>query len=148
VTFAVDADGLLNVSAIEQSRGVQAHIEVKPSYGLTDQEIESMLRDSIAHASEDKLVRSLKEQQVEAERVIEALQAALAEDGELLLDKAERQQVDGALDALRKVLGDGDQVQIKKQISELEKSCGFYVERRMNQSIQQAMSGHSVDEFE
>jgi molecular chaperone HscA len=148
VTFAVDADGLLSVSAIEQSSGVQAHIEVKPSYGLTDQEIETMLRDSIDHADEDKQARSLREQQVEAERVIEALQAALAEDGERLLDTTERQQVNAALETLRSVSKGGDQAQIKNQIAELEKSCGFYVERRMNQSIQQAMSGHSVDEFE
>ncbi|MCG7957759.1 MAG: Fe-S protein assembly chaperone HscA [Candidatus Thiodiazotropha taylori] len=148
VTFAVDADGLLSVSAIEQSSGVQANIEVKPSYGLTDQEIETMLRDSIAHADADKQARSLREQQVEAERVIEALQAALAEDGERLLDATERQQVDAALETLRSVSKDGDQEQIKNQIAELEKSCGFYVERRMNQSIQQAMSGHSVDEFD
>ncbi|MCG8488526.1 MAG: Fe-S protein assembly chaperone HscA [Chromatiales bacterium] len=148
VTFAVDADGLLSVSAIETSSGVQANIEVKPSYGLTDQEIETMLRDSIAHADEDKQARSLREQQVEAERVIEALQAALAEDGERLLDAAERQQVDVALETLRSVSKEGDQAQIKNQIAELEKSCGFYVERRMNQSIQQAMSGHSVDEFD
>ncbi|MEJ2622230.1 MAG: Fe-S protein assembly chaperone HscA [Candidatus Thiodiazotropha sp.] len=148
VTFAVDADGLLSVSAIEQSSGVQAHIEVKPSYGLTDQEIETMLRESIAHADKDKQARSLREQQVEAERVIEALQAALAEDGEKLLDATERQQVDAALETLRKVSQDGDQAQIKSQIAKLEKSCGFYVERRMNQSIQQAMSGHNVDEFE
>ncbi|MCG7893298.1 MAG: Fe-S protein assembly chaperone HscA [Candidatus Thiodiazotropha taylori] len=148
VTFAVDADGLLSVSAIEQSSGVQANIEVKPSYGLTDQEIETMLRDSIAHADADKQARSLREQQVEAERVIEALQAALAEDGERLLDATERQQVDAALETLRNVSKDGDQEQIKNQIAELEKSCGFYVERRMNQSIQQAMSGHSVDEFD
>ncbi|MET0073723.1 MAG: Fe-S protein assembly chaperone HscA [Candidatus Thiodiazotropha lotti] len=148
VTFAVDADGLLSVSAIEQSSGVQANIEVKPSYGLTDQEIETMLRDSIVHADQDKQARSQREQQVEAERVIEALQAALAEDGERLLDAKERQQVDAALETLRNVSKDGDQEQIKNQIAELEKSCGFYVERRMNQSIQQAMSGHSVDEFE
>ena len=148
VTFAVDADGLLSVSAVEQSSGVQANIEVKPSYGLTDQEIETMLRDSIAHADADKQARSLREQQVEAERVIEALQAALAEDGERLLDATERQQVDAALETLRSVSRDGDQEQIKNQIAELEKSCGFYVERRMNQSIQQAMSGHSVDEFD
>ncbi|MCG7965081.1 MAG: Fe-S protein assembly chaperone HscA [Candidatus Thiodiazotropha taylori] len=148
VTFAVDADGLLSVSAIEQSSGVQANIEVKPSYGLTDQEIETMLRDSIAHADADKQARSLREQQVEAERVIEALHAALAEDGERLLDATERQQVDAALETLRNVSKDGDQEQIKNQIAELEKSCGFYVERRMNQSIQQAMSGHSVDEFD
>ncbi|MEJ2403766.1 MAG: Fe-S protein assembly chaperone HscA [Candidatus Thiodiazotropha sp.] len=147
VTFAVDADGLLSVSAIEQSSGVQAHIEVKPSYGLTDQEIETMLRDSIAHANEDKLARNLREQQVEAERVVEALVSALAEDGDRLLDAAERARVDQALDDLKGVVDATDPQQIKTRIAELEKTCGFYVERRMNQSIQQAMSGHSLDEF-
>ncbi|MCU7936577.1 MAG: Fe-S protein assembly chaperone HscA [Candidatus Thiodiazotropha sp. (ex Dulcina madagascariensis)] len=148
VTFAVDADGLLSVSAIEQSSGVQASIEVKPSYGLTDNEIETMLRDSIAHAGEDKLARDLREQQVEADRVIEALEAALAEDGERLLDQKERQRVESALDGLRAVARADQRQVIKAAITALEKRCGFYVERRMNQSIQQAMSGHKVDEFE
>ncbi|MCU7923572.1 MAG: Fe-S protein assembly chaperone HscA [Candidatus Thiodiazotropha sp. (ex Dulcina madagascariensis)] len=148
VTFAVDADGLLSVSAIEQSSGVQASIEVKPSYGLTDNEIETMLRDSIAHAGEDKLARDLREQQVEADRVIEALEAALAEDGERLLDQKERQRVESALDRLRAVARADQRQVIKEAIAALEKRCGFYVERRMNQSIQQAMSGHKVDEFE
>ncbi|MCU7906999.1 MAG: Fe-S protein assembly chaperone HscA [Candidatus Thiodiazotropha sp. (ex Epidulcina cf. delphinae)] len=148
VTFAVDADGLLSVSAIEQSSGVQASIEVKPSYGLTDNEIETMLRDSIAHAGEDKRARDLREQQVEADRVIEALEAALAEDGERLLNQEERRQVASALDGLRSVARADQRQVIKAAIAALEKRCGFYVERRMNQSIQQAMSGHKVDEFE
>ncbi|MCU7931995.1 MAG: Fe-S protein assembly chaperone HscA [Candidatus Thiodiazotropha sp. (ex Codakia rugifera)] len=148
VTFAVDADGLLSVSAVEQSSGIQTSIEVKPSYGLTDNEIETMLRESITHASEDKLARSLREQQVEADRVIEALEAALADDGERLLNSGERQQVESALDKLRSVARADDQSIIKKAIEALEEHCGFYVERRMNQSIQQAMSGHNVDEFE
>ncbi len=148
VTFAVDADGLLSVSARETGSGVQASIEVKPSYGLTDNEIETMLRDSIAHAGDDKLARSLREQQVEAARTIEALEAALADDGERLLNSEERRQVEDALAALRQVAQSDDQKQIKAGIEALEQACGFYVERRMNQSIQQAMSGHKVDEFE
>ncbi|MCU7873727.1 MAG: Fe-S protein assembly chaperone HscA [Candidatus Thiodiazotropha sp. (ex Lucinoma borealis)] len=148
VTFAVDADGLLSVNAVEQSSGIQTSIEVKPSYGLTDNEIEIMLLESIAHASEDKLARSLREQQVEADRVIEALDAALVDDGDLLLNSEERQQVESALDKLRSVARATDQSIIKKAIEALEERCGFYVERRMNQSIQQAMSGHNVDEFE
>ncbi|MCU7813847.1 MAG: Fe-S protein assembly chaperone HscA [Candidatus Thiodiazotropha sp. (ex Rostrolucina anterorostrata)] len=148
VTFAVDADGLLSVGAVEQSSGIQTSIEVKPSYGLTDNEIETMLLESIAHASEDKLARSLREQQVEADRVIEALDAALADDGDLLLNSEERQQVESALDKLRSVARATDQSIIKKAIEALEERCGFYVERRMNQSIQQAMSGHNVDEFD
>ncbi|MCU7865084.1 MAG: Fe-S protein assembly chaperone HscA [Candidatus Thiodiazotropha sp. (ex Lucinoma borealis)] len=148
VTFAVDADGLLSVNAVEQSSGIQTSIEVKPSYGLTDNEIETMLLESIAHASEDKLARSLREQQVEADRVIEALDAALVDDGDLLLNSEERQQVESALDKLRSVARATDQSIIKKAIEALEERCGFYVERRMNQSIQQAMSGHNVDEFD
>ncbi|MCU7849023.1 MAG: Fe-S protein assembly chaperone HscA [Candidatus Thiodiazotropha sp. (ex Lucinoma kastoroae)] len=148
VTFAVDADGLLSVGAVEQSSGIQTSIEVKPSYGLTDNEIETMLLESIAHASEDKLARSLREQQVEADRVIEALDAALVDDGDLLLNSEERQQVESALDKLRLVARATDQSIIKKAIEALEERCGFYVERRMNQSIQQAMSGHNVDEFD
>ncbi len=148
VTFAVDADGLLSVSAVEQSSGVQASIEVKPSYGLTDNEIETMLRDSMAYAQDDKQARSLREQQVEADRVIEALEAALAADGERLLNTDERNQVEAALNGLRALARSDDGTAIKAGIEELEKECGFYVERRMNQSIQAAMSGHNVKDFE
>ena len=148
VTFAVDADGLLNVSAMEESSGVQASIEVKPSYGLTDNEIETMLRDSMAHAEDDKEARSLREQQGEADRVIEALEAALAADGDALLSAAERQQVDAALNNLRALARADSSSEIKAGIEALEQACGFYVERRMNQSIQTAMSGHNVKDFE
>jgi molecular chaperone HscA len=148
VTFEVDADGLLSVSARETGSGVEASIEVKPSYGLTDSEIENMLRDSIAHAGEDKLARSLREQQVEAERTIEALEAALADDGDRLLNADERCLVESALDELRDLAHADDQKVIKQGIEALERVCGFYVERRMNQSIKQAMSGHKVGEFE
>ncbi|MGD8587593.1 MAG: Fe-S protein assembly chaperone HscA [Chromatiales bacterium] len=148
VTFAVDADGLLSVAAVEQSSGVQASIEVKPSYGLSDGEIETMLRDSMTYAQEDKQARSLREQQVEADRVIEALEAALAADGERLLNTQERQLVEAALDDLQGVARDTDPDRIKTAIEALEQTCGFYVERRMNQSIQTAMAGHKVNEFE
>jgi molecular chaperone HscA len=148
VTFAVDADGLLSVSAVEQSSGVQASIEVKPSYGLSDGEIETMLRDSMTYAQEDKQTRSLREQQVEADRVIEALEAALAADGDRLLNAEERQRVETALDGLRAQARGDDPTHIKAAIAELERTCGFYVERRMNQSIQTAMAGHKVNEFE
>jgi molecular chaperone HscA len=148
VTFAVDADGLLSVSAREMSSGVESSIEVKPSYGLTDNEIETMLKESIAHAGEDKQARSLREQQVEAVRTIEALEAALASDGDRLLDSDERRLVEAALDELRSLAQSDNQKVIKNGIEKLEQVCGFYVERRMNQSIQQAMSGHKVDEFE
>jgi molecular chaperone HscA len=148
VTFEVDADGLLSVSAQEMSSGLQASIEVKPSYGLTDNEIETMLKESIVHAGEDKQARSLREQQVEAARTIEALESALDEDGDRLLDADERHRVEMALQELRDLARADDQQAIKAGIEALERVCGFYVERRMNQSIRQAMSGHKVDEFE
>lgn len=148
VTFSVDADGLLSVTAREESSGVQASIEVKPSYGLTDKEIENMLRDSMSHAQDDKEARSLREQQVDADRVIEALEAALATDGEQLLNDEERQQVESALNGLKSIARSDSKDEIKTAIEALEKACGFYVERRMNQSIQSAMSGHNVNEFE
>lgn len=148
VTFSVDADGLLSVEAQEQSSGVRASVEVKPSYGLTDGEIESMLRESIDHAQEDMEARKLREQQVEAQRVIEALTAALKDDGDALLNADERSGVESALRTLAEITRDGDHAAIKSAVGALEKSCEFYVERRMNASVRKAMSGHSVDDFE
>jgi len=148
VSFEVDADGLLSVTACEQSSGVKAQVEVKPSYGLTDGEIESMLRDSIAHAGEDVVLRRLREQQVEARRAIEALQAALLSDGDLFLTPEERSCVDHALDALRHASAGEDPEKIQRSIADLEKACEGYVERRMNASIRKAMAGHKVEEFE
>ena len=147
VTFQVDADGLLSVSAEEQNSGVKAHIEVKPSYGLTDNEIETMLRASMDHAQGDMEARRLREQQVEADRVLEALQAALKQDGDKYLDSSERK----AIDAAAKVLGDaraGDNHRaIKVAIEKLEAVSTIFVDRRMNANIHQAMAGHAVDEF-
>ena len=148
VTFSVDADGLLSVEAEEQSSGVKASVEVKPSYGLTDSEVESMLRDSIDHARDDMEARALREQQVEAERVIEALTAALSADADDLLNTEERHSVETALAELAAIARSGDQGQIKAGIEALEKRCEFYVERRMNASVRKAMSGHSIEDFE
>ena len=148
VTFQVDADGLLSVTAQEQTTGVKSSVEVKPSYGLADSEIESMLRDSMDHAREDMELRRLREQQVEADRVLEALAAALAEDGEQLLDATERSLIDGAAETLRTVRNNGDHRAIKTAIEAVEKASGAYVEHRMNESIRRAMAGHRVDEFE
>jgi molecular chaperone HscA len=148
VAFEVDADGLLNVTALEQSSGIRAQVAVKPSYGLTDTEIESMLRDSMTYAGEDMAARRLREQQVEAQRVIEALRAALASDGDLLLNADERRRVERALEDLEKTSAGGDANAIKSATESLEKACDFYVERRMNRSIHDAMAGHKVEEFE
>jgi len=149
VTFQVDADGLLSVAAQELSSGVQSSIEVKPSYGLTDKEIENMLRDSMDHAQDDMETRRLREQQVEADRVVEALQAAMAEDADAYIDSTEREQIEQALQALVSIRVETEEAGlIKKEIAKLEKACAGYVERRMNASIQKAMSGHSVTEFD
>jgi molecular chaperone HscA len=148
VTFQVDADGLLSVTAREQTSGVQSSIEVKPSYGLTDTEIEHMLRDSMSHAQDDMEARRLREQQVEADRAIEALQAALAKDGDLYLSTEERGVIDQALQDLLNKRQGTDSAAIRSALDGLEKACAGYVERRMNSSIQEAMSGHRVTDFE
>jgi molecular chaperone HscA len=147
VTFQVDADGLLGVTAEEQTSGVRAHVEIKPSYGLTDTEIETMLRDSMEHSHEDMEARRLREMQVEADRVLEALQAALQEDGNRFLDTQERAAIDQAAQQLTKVRAGNDHRAVKKAIEGVESASAVYVERRMNANIQKAMAGHAVDEF-
>jgi len=147
VTFQVDADGLLNVTAEEQTQGVTSSIEVKPSYGLGDKDVETMLRDSMEHAAEDQDARRLREEQVDAERVLEALQSALAVDGDCLLDAKERSAIDAAAAGLAEQRKGGDYRAIRKAIEAVEKASSAYVERRMNSSIRDAMAGHKVDEF-
>ncbi len=147
VTFQVDADGLLSVTAEEKTSGVQAHIEVKPSYGLSDGAIEDMLRDSMAHAQEDMEARRLREQQVEADRVLEALGAALHEDGDRFLSADERGAIEQAARQLAEVRNGTDSRDIKQAMERLEAVSTVYVDRRMNANIQKAMAGHAVDEF-
>jgi molecular chaperone HscA len=147
VTFQVDADGLLIVSAREENSGIEASIDVKPSYGLNDAEIESMLRDSIEHAEDDMRLRSLREQQVEADRVLEALDAALATDGEQLLSEEEKARIKVARQQLVTVRSESDVDKIKQAIKQLESACEDYVARRMNTNIKIAMQGHSIDEY-
>jgi molecular chaperone HscA len=147
VTYQVDADGLLSVTAEEQTSGAQAHIEVKPSYGLTDNEIETMLRASMDHAQDDMQARRLREQQVEADRVLEALQAALQADGGQFLSAEERQSIDAAAEALAQARSGDDDRAIRAAVERLEAASAVYVERRMNANIQKAMTGHAVDDF-
>ena len=146
VTFQVDADGLLSVHAREENSGTEAYVDVKPSYGLTDEEIEGMLRASIEHAEEDMQARSVREQQVEAERVIEALDSAMAADGQLLTDK-ERVSISDARSDLAKAAAGDDPDSISEAIKVLESACEDFVARRMNTSIRRAMKGHSIDEY-
>jgi molecular chaperone HscA len=147
VTFQVDADGLLSVTAEEQTQGVNSSIEIKPSYGLSDREIETMLKDSISRAAEDRDARRLREEQVDADRVLEALRAALASDADELLDAAERAVIDRAADRLAEARAGSDYRAIKQAIEAVETASSGYVERRMNRSIRKAMAGHAIDEF-
>ena len=126
----------------------RSRIEVKPSYGLTDTEIETMLKASMEHASEDMEARRLREQQVEADRVLEALQAALDEDGARFLDAAERAAIDAAAVALATARKGTDHRAIKRAIEAVEKAGEAFVERRMNANIQRMMAGHEVKDFE
>ncbi len=148
VTFSVDADGLLNVEAEELSQGVKAQITVKPSYGLSDEEITGMLQASFEHAEEDMEERKLAEARVEGMRVVEALQAALASDGDRLLSDDERGSIDAALAELAAAIDADDAEAIERQAKHVEEVCEFYVERRMNAGIQEAMAGHNINEFE
>jgi len=147
VTYQVDADGLLAVSAKEQTSGIESSIQVKPSYGLSDAEIEKMLRDSMAYAAEDVAARNLREQQVEAERVILALQAALQADGERLLSSDERHSLQEKLQKLIDVKGGSDHQAIKRVIDSLNQESTEFAARRMNESIRSAMAGHKVEDF-
>jgi len=146
VTFQVDADGLLSVHAREENSGTEASVDVKPSYGLTDEEIENMLRASIDHAEEDMQARSLREEQVEAKRFIEALDAAIKADAELLTDD-EKPLISEAREKLVVSAAGDDPEAIKMAIKELEAACEDFVARRMNTSIRKAMKGHSIDEY-
>ena len=148
VTFQVDADGLLSVAAEEESSGVHASVEVKPSYGLTDKEIETMLNESFEHAEEDMHARNLAEQQVEADRVVEALQSALAKDGDELLSDQEKTRIEQAKNNLISAKQGNDIEKIKLAIKDLEGECEEFIARRMNRSVQNMMQGHRIEEFE
>ena len=147
VEFRVDADGLLSVSAREQTTGVAAEVVVKPSYGLTDDEVANMLRDSIAYAREDIGVRALREIQVEADQVLQAVRAAIAADGDALLDTDERVLIESQLAALAQVRAGNDAVGIKRAITTLDDTTRPFAMRRMDVGIKKALAGHRVEEF-
>ncbi len=146
VTFKVDADGLLSVSAMEKSTGVQAEIQVKPSFGLSDDQVAQMLKDSMSNAKEDMQARMLKEQQVEALRVLEALEASLSTDSQLLNNDelaALRSEMQKLAD-LRETATSPDE--IKTAIEAVDAASSEFASRRMDMSIKQALTGQSVDE--
>jgi len=145
VTFKVDADGLLQVSAMEKSTGVESSIEVKPSFGLEEHQIASMLKASMSNAKQDIEARMVKEQQVEAARVIESVQSAMAADGNLL-SVDETHTINEAINALTQIIQSDVADDIESAIEKLNESTAIFAERRMDSSIKTALAGHSVDE--
>ncbi len=148
VTFQVDADGLLSVSARELASGVEASIQVKPSYGLTDGEVARMLQDSFQHAGGDKAARALREQQVDAQRLLEAVEGALQADGERLLDAEERMVIDLQMQELRDLLTGTDGLAIEQQTKRLSQVTDAFAARRMDSTVKAALAGRSLNEIE
>lgn len=145
VTFAVDADGLLTVSAAEQMTGVEQEVAVKPSYGLSEDEMATMLYESMTHASDDMARRLLAEARVEAQRVRLAVAAALQADGDLLVD-GEREQIEAAMAALTAAIEGEDRDVIGGSVEDLEKVTRAFAERRMDRGIRAALRGRGVDD--
>lgn len=145
VTYQVDADGLLSVTAMEKSTGVQSSIQVKPSYGLSDDEITNMLKASMLNAKEDIQMRLLAEQRVEAERVLQSVRSALDYDQGLLNDE-ELSAIKNALVSLERLQKEGDTQEIKQGIKQLDLATQEFASRRMDQSIRKALAGKGIDE--
>ncbi|MCF8197808.1 MAG: Fe-S protein assembly chaperone HscA [Sulfuritalea sp.] len=146
VTFQVDADGLLSVTAREQISGHEARIEVKPSYGLSDDEIAGMLKDSFNHAGDDSFRRALREAQVEAQRLIEATLSALQADADLL-STMERAHIDNVIAQLQAVIQGEDRRAIDEAMQKLSAATNEFAARRMNQSVKRALAGRNVDQL-
>jgi molecular chaperone HscA len=160
VVYQVDADGLLSVSATELSTGVEARVEVKPSFGLSENEVMSMLKASFDHAKEDVETRSLTEARVDAVRVIDAVKGALEADGEKLLSAEEIDALLSSIQNLEVVLGDPDKTgtsalspkklaaSITDLTTALSRASDEFAARRMNASVRLALAGHNIDELE
>ena len=143
VSFQVDADGLLSVTATEKTTGVEASVAVKPSYGLADADIERMLRDSVDHAKEDVYARALAEQRVDGQRLLEATRSALAVDEELLSDE-ERESIRAAMASVERLLPGTDHRAIKKAIEALNHATEDFAARRMDEGIKRALAGRKI----
>ncbi|MBC2656047.1 Fe-S protein assembly chaperone HscA [Pseudomonas sp. MSSRFD41] len=148
VTFQVDADGLLSVSARELGSGVEASIQVKPSYGLTDGEIARMLKDSFQYAGDDKVARVLREQQVDAQRLIEAVQGALEADGDRLLDAEERMVIELQMQELSELMRGTDGYAIEQQTKRLSQVTDAFAARRLDSTVKAALAGRNLNEIE
>jgi molecular chaperone HscA len=147
VTFQVDADGLLSVTARETASGVEAGVRVKPSYGLSDDDIARMLRESMGTAEADMQARAVREVRVDAHRLIEATEAALAGDGDLL-DADERAAIDARRGALRAAAATDDADAIRAALDALAQATDEFAARRMDRSIRTALAGRKIDEVE
>jgi len=148
VTFQVDADGLLSVSARELASGVEANIQVKPSYGLTDGEIARMLEDSFRKADDDRHARALREQLVEAQRLLEAVEAALEADGERLLAAEERAAIEAQMEELRTLLDSQDVSAIERQTKRLSQITDAFAARRLDSTVKAALAGRRLNDIE
>ncbi|MBE7375463.1 Fe-S protein assembly chaperone HscA [Pseudomonas lopnurensis] len=148
VTFQVDADGLLSVSARELGSGVEASIQVKPSYGLTDGEIARMLEDSFRKADDDRHARALREQLVDAQRLLEAVEAALAADGERLLSGEEREAIELQMGELRGLLDSQDVTAIERQSKRLSQITDAFAARRLDSTVKAALAGRRLNDIE
>ncbi|MDR7148698.1 molecular chaperone HscA [Hydrogenophaga palleronii] len=146
VSFTVDADGLLSVSAKEQGSGVEARVDVKPAYGLTDEQIAAMLKDSFSTAQQDMQARALVEARVDADRMIAATRTALAADADLL-EAAERTHIDSLMEALTQCVTGEDAAAIEGATTALAKGTEAFAAMRMNRGIQQALAGKKVEEM-
>lgn len=146
VTFQVDADGLLSVSAREQTSGVESHVTVKPSYGLSDGEVAEMLKDSLSHAKDDAMRRALKEAQVEAQRLVEAVQSALREDAHLL-HRDEKAKIDNAIAKLQAAMLGDNRRHINLAMDDLDAETKQFAAKRMDQNVRRALAGKTIAEI-
>jgi molecular chaperone HscA len=148
VTFRVDADGLLKVEAEEKSTGTRQDVEVRPTYGLSEEEVERMLVEAYEHGEQDVLARRLREEQVEGERIMRALAQALSVDGALITDEEERIDIEGAMRRLQRALEGSDHDEIRRRVEDLDHASKAFAGRRMDRSIERALAGRSAKELE
>jgi molecular chaperone HscA len=146
VTFQVDADGLLNVTAREQSAGVEATVTVKPSYGLSDDEVADMLADSVAQADSDAQARMLREEQVHARQLVESVKSALMADGDLLSSE-DRARIDACMVTAESAQSDGNVEAVRAAVTQLSDATEEFAAQRMDRSIRRALAGRKLDEI-
>jgi len=148
VTFQVDADGLLSVTAREMNSGVESSVTVKPSYGLSETDITRMLQDGNQHARDDMQARALREQQTDAAQLLEAVEIALQQDGATLLDAESEQRIRVVMEALRKELSGNDHIAIRRGVEALNQATVGFAQARMDRSVASALKGHKLSELE